>query len=65
MNKQDILNLEGTMIEEEQLMKIEESEFVTEVQSCGYSGQYPDYIDYIEYTVTLDGGEEIKIYSYF
>lgn len=65
MTKQELINLEGTLVNEEQLRGIEDSEFVTEVQSCGYNSGYPDYIDYIEYTVTLDGGEEIKIYSYF
>ena len=63
MTKQEILNLEGTLIEEEQLMKIEESEFVITVESYGYYSE--EYEDCISYAVTLDDGTEIELYSYY
>lgn len=63
MNKQEILNLEGTLIEEEQLMQIEESEEVMEVASYGYYSE--QYEDCIAYAVTLADGIEIEIYSYY
>ena len=63
MKKMDILNLEGTLVNEEELMKIEESQFVTGVESYGYYSE--EYEDCIGYAVTLDSGEEIELYSYF
>ena len=64
MTKQDILNLEGTLIEEEEkLMEIEDSEFVTTIESNGYSEE--EYEDCITYVVTLDDGTEIEVYSYY
>ena len=63
MNKQDILNLEGTLVNEEQLTKIIESEEVIEVAGYGYYSEI--YEDCIGYMITLDDGTEIEIYSYF
>ena len=63
MKKQEILNLEGTIVDEQKLMEIEESEEVIEFTSYGYySEQYEDCIGYM---VTLADGTEIEIYSYF
>lgn len=63
MKKQDILNLEGTLVNEEQITKIQDSEFITEVASYGYYSE--QYEDCIGYAVTLDDGTEIEVYSYY
>ena len=63
MTKQDILNIEGVLVNEEQLTKIIESEFVTEVASYGYYSE--QFEDCIAYVVTLDDGTGIEIYSFY
>ena len=63
MTKQDILNIEGVLVNEEQLTKIIESEFVTEVASYGYYSE--QFEDCIACVVTLDDGTGIEIYSFY
>ena len=63
MKKQDILNLEGTLIDEQKLMEIQDSEFVTDVESYGY--YHIEYQDCIGYMITLADGTEIEVYSYY
>ena len=63
MKKQDILNLEGTLVNEEQVTKIIESEDVMEVASYGYYSE--QFEDCIAYMITLDDGTAIEVYSYF
>ena len=58
MTKQEILNLEGTIVNEEIFAEIEESEEVTGMENCGTSGRN---INYNLWVVTLSDGTEIEI----
>ena len=58
MKKQDILNLDGAIVNDEIFAAIEESEEVTGMENCGTSGQD---IGYNLWVVTLEDGTEIEI----
>ena len=58
MTKQDILNLDGAIINDEIFAAIEESEEVTGMENCGRSGQD---IRYNLWVITLADGTEIEI----
>ena len=58
MTKQEIMELENEIVNEEIFAEIEESEEVTGMENCGTSGQD---IRYNLWVVTLEDGMEIEI----
>lgn len=60
MKREDILNLEGMEITEQQWDGINESECVIDVENCGNSGIYPSLNWYV---VTMNDGTEVNIYG--
>ena len=60
MKREDILKLEGKIIEKEVFQEMFESEEVINFQNCGASGLKKGYIWFI---VTLIDGTEVNLYS--
>ncbi len=60
MTREEILKLEGTIIEKELFQEMFESEEVMNFQNCGMSGLKKGYCWFI---VTLIDGTEVNIYS--
>lgn len=60
MKKEDILKLEGKIIEKEVFQEMFESEEVINFQNCGASGLKKGYVWFI---VTLIDGTEVNLYS--
>lgn len=60
MKKEQIMELEGMKVTDEQFCDIEESECVADVQNNGNSGIDPDLT---WYTVAFEDGDEIDIYG--
>ena len=58
MTKQEIMELENEIVDDEIFAAIEESEDVTDLENCGTSGQNPNYNLWV---VTLVDGTEIEI----
>ena len=62
MKKQDILNLNKRILNDEQFRTIKESEIVTGLVSDGFSDEYPGCV---VYRVTIEDETEIEVYPYY
>ena len=62
MKKQDILNLNKRILNDEQFRMIKESEIVTGLVSDGFSDEYPGCV---VYRVTIEDETEIEVYPYY
>lgn len=62
MRREDILSLEGKIVEKEIFQKMFESEEVMNFQNCGMSGLKKGYFWFI---VTLIDGTEVNMYCAF
>lgn len=60
MSREEILKLEGKIIDKELFQRIFESECVINFQNCGMSGLKKGYYWFI---VTLIDGTEVNLYS--
>lgn len=62
MKKEDIINLEGKIVDKEIFQRMFESEEVINFQNCGMSGLKKGYFWFI---VTLIDGTEVNMYYDF
>ncbi len=62
MKKEDIINLEGKIVDKEIFQRMFESEEVINFQNCGMSGLKKGYFWFI---VTLIDGTEVNMYCDF